>query len=165
MEALETISGELNNLLPDATHGKEEVVIEKSFHERIVEIFKAVKKKKVIARLLGLGIKTVRKILGGQEWVPYRRASLKEPLLGSSQEWIGHRNPEIEYNGRVLFRELKEKGYRGKYDTVRKYLAPLRPATGNRQMTVRFETLPGQQAQTEIRTLVPTFGRTKNKTL
>ena len=28
MEVLETISGELNNLLPDATHGKEEVVIE-----------------------------------------------------------------------------------------------------------------------------------------
>ena len=44
---------------------------------------------------------------------------------------------EVEYNGRVLFRELKEKGYRGKYDTVRKYLVPLRPATGNRQMTVR----------------------------
>ena len=149
MEVLETISGKLNNLLPDGTHGKEEVVIEKSLHERIIELFKAGKKKKVIARLLGVGIKTVRKILGGQEWVPYRRASVKEPLLGPFQEWIGHRAPEIEYNGRVLFRELKEKGYRGKYDTVRKYLAPLRPATGNRQMTVRFETLPGQQAQVD----------------
>ncbi len=51
MEVLETISGELNNLLPDTTHGKEEVVIEKSLHERIVEMFKAGKKKKVIARL------------------------------------------------------------------------------------------------------------------
>ena len=51
MEALETISGELNNLLPDATHGKEEAVIEKSLHERIIEMFKA-GKKKVIARLL-----------------------------------------------------------------------------------------------------------------
>ena len=149
MENLETISGELNTLLPDATHGKEEVVIEKSLHERIVEMFKAGKKKKVIARLLGFGIKTVRKILGGQEWVPYRRTSVKEPLLGSFQEWIGHRAPEVEYNGRALFRELKEKGYQGKYDTVRKYLAPLRPATGNRQMTVRFETLPGQQAQVD----------------
>ena len=29
MEVLETISGERNNLLPDTTHGKEEVVIEK----------------------------------------------------------------------------------------------------------------------------------------
>ena len=29
MEVLEIISGELNNLLPDTTHGKEEVVIEK----------------------------------------------------------------------------------------------------------------------------------------
>jgi len=66
MENLETISGELNTLLPDATHGKEEVVIEKSLHERIVEMFKAGKKKKVMARLLGVGIKTVRKILGGQ---------------------------------------------------------------------------------------------------
>jgi transposase len=81
--------------------------------------------------------------------VPYRRVSLKEPLLGPFREWIGHRAPEVEYNGRVLFRELKGKGYRGKYDTVRKYLAPLRPATGNRQMTVRFETLPGQQAQVD----------------
>ena len=114
MEVLETISGELNNLLPDATHGKEESVIEKSLHERIVEMFKAGKKKKVIARLLGVGIKTVRKILGGQEWVPYRRASEKEPLLGPFEEWIGHRAPEVEYNGRVLFRDLKENGYRGK---------------------------------------------------
>ena len=46
MEVLETISGELNNLLSDATHGKEEVVIEKSLHERIVEMFKAGKEKK-----------------------------------------------------------------------------------------------------------------------
>ena len=37
MEALERVFGELNNLLPDATHGKEEVVIEKSLYERIVE--------------------------------------------------------------------------------------------------------------------------------
>ena len=101
MEVLETISGELNNLLPDATHGKKVVVIEKSLHERIVEMFKAGKKKKVIARLLGVGIKTVRKILGGQEWVPYRRASEKEPLLGPFQEWIGHRAPVGEYRSRL----------------------------------------------------------------
>ena len=50
MEVLERNSGKLNNLLPDGTHGKEEVVIEKSLHERIVEMFKAGKKKKVIAR-------------------------------------------------------------------------------------------------------------------
>ena len=128
MKDIETISEEVNNLLPDATHGKEEVVIEKSFHERMVEMFKAGKKKKVIARLLEVGIKTGRKILGGREWVPYRRASGKGSLLGPFQEWIGHRAPEVEYNGRVLFRELKEKGYRGKYDKLRKYLAPLRPA-------------------------------------
>jgi len=55
----------------------------------------------------------------------------------------------IDIHRRVLFRELKEKGNRGKYDTVRKYLAPLRPATGKRQMTMRFETLPGQEAQVD----------------
>ena len=38
MKDIETISEEVNNLLPDATHGKEEVVIEKSFHERMVEM-------------------------------------------------------------------------------------------------------------------------------
>ena len=99
MEVLETISGELNNLLPDTTHGKEEVVIEKSLHERIVEMFKAGKKKKVIARLLGVGIKSVRKVLGGPEWVPYRRASVKEPLLGPFREWIGHRAPRSNTTG------------------------------------------------------------------
>ena len=72
MEALERIFGELNNLLPDATHGKEEVVIEKSLYERIVEMFKA-GKKKVIARLLGVGIKTVRREnpLTGSHASPY----------------------------------------------------------------------------------------------
>ena len=129
MEVLETISGERNNLLPDATHGKEEVVIEKSLHERIVEMFKAGKKKKVIARLLGVGIKTVRKILGGQEWAPYRRVSVKEPLLGPFREWIGHRAPEVEYNGRVLFRELKGKGYRGEYSGPRLPPVPAKIAT------------------------------------
>ena len=50
MEVLETISGELNNLLSDATYEKEDVVIEKLLHEGILELFKAGKKKKVIAR-------------------------------------------------------------------------------------------------------------------
>ena len=40
-------------------------MIEKSFHERIIEMFKAGKKKKVIARLLGVGIKTVLHISDG----------------------------------------------------------------------------------------------------
>ena len=80
MENLETISGELNTLLPDATHGKEEVVIEKSLHERIVEMFKAGKKKKVIARLLGVGIKTVRKLLGGSGAGALQSGARKSPF-------------------------------------------------------------------------------------
>ena len=57
-------------------------MIEKSLHERIVEMFKAGKKKKVIARLLGVGIKTVRKLLGGQERVHYSREPENPPFTG-----------------------------------------------------------------------------------
>ena len=35
------------------------------------------------------------------------------------KEWVTKRAPEVNYNARVLFRELREQGYQGSYDTVK----------------------------------------------
>ena len=73
-------------------------MVGKDLHERIKEMFRSGKKKKAIARLLTVGIKTVRKILGSEECAPYQRELEKEPLLAPFLEWIGLRAPEVEYN-------------------------------------------------------------------
>ena len=61
-----------DNLLFGIDPGKEELLIGKQLHERIGEMFRSGRKKKEIARLLGVDIKTVRKITKGESWIPGR---------------------------------------------------------------------------------------------
>ena len=49
-----------DSLLSGMNPGKEELLIGKQLHERIWEMFRSGRKKKEIARLLGVDIKTVR---------------------------------------------------------------------------------------------------------
>ena len=116
-------------------------------HERIGEMFRSGRKKKEIAWLLGVDIKTVRKITKGESWKPYVMTTKREGVLDPWKEWVTKRAPEVGYNVRVLFRELGEQGYRGSYDTVKQFVKPLRTPSSSRDMTVRFETRPGEQAQ------------------
>jgi transposase len=48
----------------------------------------------------------------------------------------------------VLTRELKERGYKGEYSTVKEYLQPKREAART-AVVRRFETPPGRQAQVD----------------
>ena len=59
------------------------------------------------------------------------------------------RAPEVNDNARVLFRELREQGYQGSYDTVKVFTRTLRIPSAPWDMTVRFETGPGEQAQVD----------------
>ncbi|MHB1285300.1 MAG: hypothetical protein ACYCYP_01850 [Leptospirales bacterium] len=68
-------------------------MVGKQLHGRIGELFRSGRKKKEIARLLGVDIKTVRKIVEGEEWSPYQRKREKEGLLVPYQEWIALRAP------------------------------------------------------------------------
>ncbi len=64
-------------------------------------------------------------------------------------EWLRRRAPEVRYSARILYQELKaQQGYGGSYETVKRFVAPLRELSDSEALTQRrFETAPGQQSQ------------------
>jgi transposase len=102
-----------------------------------------------IARQLGLDRKTVRAILQATAWQPYRRAELGDRLLTAHTTYLQSRAPQVQYSARILFQELRQsRGYRGSYETVKRFVRPLRDVEqAAERATVRFETPPGQQSQ------------------
>lgn len=163
MEFLESETLERDNLLSGKDPRKEEALVGQQLHERIAEMFRSGRKKKGIARLLGVDIKTVRKVTRGTPWTPYERAAGKVDMMAPYQDWTSKRAPEVGYNARVLFRELREQGYPGGYDTVKNFVAPLRKKQGPSEMTVRFETRPGEQAQVDWGSSQVWFGETRER--
>jgi transposase len=116
----------------------------------ITELAELGVRKKAIARALGLDIKTVRKYLEQGQWVPYQREPASRTVLSGFEEWIKARASEVDYNASVLFREAKLQGYQGGYETLKRFVRPLR--TEQRKIaeaTLRFETPPGQQGQVD----------------
>ncbi len=103
----------------------------------------------VIARRMELDRKTVRRCLRAGSWRPYSREAKTETLLAEHAEWLRSRAPQVRYSARVLYQELKsERSYRGSYETVKRFVAPLREFAASEAVTkTRFETAPGQQSQ------------------
>lgn len=102
-----------------------------------------------IARQLGLDRKTVRAILQAEVWQPYTRAEPVDSLLTAHTTYLQSRAPQVQYSARILFQELRQsRGYRGSYETVKRFVRPLRDVEqAAERATVRFETPPGQQSQ------------------
>jgi transposase len=105
--------------------------------------------KSEIARQLGLDRKTVRSILRAPAWRPYTRPERTEALLAEHAACLRERAPQVQYSARILFQELRRtRGYQGSYETVKRFVQPLRAAErAAERATVRFETPPGQQSQ------------------
>lgn len=101
-----------------------------------------------IARRLELDRKTVRRCLRQERWQPYSRPVRTDTLLAEHAEYLKGRAPQVRYSAQVLFQELRRRGYRGGYDTVHRFVQPLRAAEilADRA-AVRFETPPGRQSQ------------------
>ncbi|MCO6411938.1 MAG: IS21 family transposase [Thiogranum sp.] len=104
-----------------------------------------------IARLLDVDRKTVRRCIRDAQWHPYQRGAPVETLLSAHGAWLRQRAPEVRYSARILYQELKARqGYRGSYETVKRFVAPLRELAGSDALTqTRFETPPGQQSQVD----------------
>ena len=104
-----------------------------------------------IARRMELDRKTVRRCLRDKKWQPYRRRAKAETLLAPHGQWLRRRAPEVRYSARILYQELRaERGYRGSYETVKRFVAPLRELAESDSVTQRrFETAPGQQSQVD----------------
>jgi transposase len=111
-----------------------------------------------IARQLGIDRKTVRThIAKGLVAPTYTPRPPRERLIDPFTFYLRERLAAFPaLTGRRLWRELKERGYRGGYTAVTDLVRDVRPAkpTG---FEVRFETSPGEQAQVDFAQFVVEF--------
>lgn len=100
-----------------------------------------------IARQMGMDRKTVRNAL--KEPQPQSDPPSQGPsMLDPYKEWIQARLEVADFTAQRLYQDIRTQGYRGGYNLVKRFVAPLR-AERHRQAVLRFETLPGQQAQVD----------------
>lgn len=110
---------------------------------------------KDIAAELDVHPKTVSRVLsrgGAPAGQRKRRPSKLDPYKGQIDRLLG----EGVWNAVVIYREIEGAGYTGGLTILRQYIAPKR-ALRRRRATVRFETGPGQQLQSdwgEIETII-----------
>jgi transposase len=113
-----------------------------------------------IARRTGRDPKTVRKYLErGIEAPVYGPRSVGRPSkLGPYLAFLGERITAFpDLTAVRLTREIREMGYAGAYTAVKRHLAAIRPDGGPKPYEVRFETLPGVQAQVDFARFVANF--------
>ncbi len=100
-----------------------------------------------IAKQVGVHPRTVRRALdrgGAPTPRPSRRGSRLDPYRADVDRLLA----EDIWNAVVIFRELQAKGYTGRLSILRDYIRPKR-ALRARRATVRFETAPGWQLQSD----------------
>jgi transposase len=100
-----------------------------------------------IAKQVGVHPRTVRRALargGAPAPRPSRRGSRLAPYRADIDRLLA----EDVWNAVVIYRELQAKGYTGRLSILRDYIRPKR-ALRVRRATVRFETAPGRQLQSD----------------
>ena len=124
---------------------KEDYAVIRALHKRGVYL-------KDIAAELGVHPRTVRRALQrGNAPAPSRppRSSKLDPFKPQVDRLLA----EGVWNGVVILRELQAQGYSGSSTILRDYIAPKRALRPSR-LTVRFETEPGRQLQSDWGELV-----------
>ena len=105
-----------------------------------------------IVRQVGVDRKTVRKYIARGLEPP--RYGPRQPRSRAIDKHVAYlRVRLVEYPGLTaqwLHREIAGLGYAGGYSMVRDEVRALRPAGGGKGYAVRFETLPGEQAQVDF---------------
>jgi transposase len=111
-----------------------------------------------IAHRLDLDRKTVRRCLRQPAWQPYRRPARADTLLAEHADYLHERASAVQYSAQILYQELRQRGYRGSYDTVKLFVRPLRAARLSAERAlIRFETPPGLQSQIDWGTATVRF--------
>lgn len=100
-----------------------------------------------IAVELGVDRKTVDRALAEEKTKEYQRCPAVSKL-DPYKEHIEERLAKYDLTATKLFQEIKELGYTGSYDTVKRYVREIRPPR-SKEAFVRFETEPGEQAQVD----------------
>jgi transposase len=128
-------------------------------------VIKALKKRGVyvkdIAAELGVHPKTVSRALargGAPKQKRKRRSSKLDPYKAQIDQLL----QEGVWNAVVIYREIQAAGYEGKTTILRDYIAPKRAMRAGRA-TVRFETRPGQQLQSDWGEMETVIGGERQK--
>lgn len=103
-----------------------------------------------ISKALGMSRTTVYKLLSLDEEPVYRRTNYPCKVKYYEEQIIEWRiNPEFDFNGTRIFREIKKRGYQGGISPVYLFLKRLNENASviSKKATVRFETPVGDQAQ------------------
>jgi transposase len=123
-------------------------------------VIKALKRRGVylkdIAAELGVHPKTVSRALKRGK-SPERERKPRGSKLDPYKEQVDQLLSEGVWNAQVILREIEAKGYRGKETILRDYIAPKRRLRPSRA-TVRFETEPGKQLQSDWGEVVTKIG-------
>lgn len=103
-----------------------------------------------ISRQLKMSRNTVRRLLRSREQPKYSREhyqTIIDDYKDLIEQW--YLNPEYNYIGTRIYRELIKLGYAGSKGPIYRYLATLKEEKKEalKKATVRFETPPGDQAQ------------------
>jgi len=141
---------ELRSIEPEAIDATGDAMLQQDRWEQVRRLHVEERRSvSAIARELDLDRKTVRRCLRETVWRPYRRAPRQDTLLAAHADFLRERAPQVGYSARILFQELRrQRGYVGGYDTVKRFVAPLRQLSAQAELCqTRFETPPGQQSQ------------------
>lgn len=120
--------------------GKEDFAVIKALKRRGVY-------QKDIAEQLGVHPKTVSRALQ-RSAAPQGTRKHRMRKLAPYKPTVDRLLSEGVWNAVVILREIQEEGYSGGYTMLLQYIAPKRALRAGRQ-TVRFETKPGQQLQSD----------------
>ena len=114
----------------------------------IVRLWRQGYSQRQIARKLGIHRKTVAKYLRSQELPVYHtvsRAAILKPYEGMIADWLR----QEDYHATRIHELVTAQGYHGSYETVKNYVRSIK-VERDRQAYIRFETMPGQQAQVDF---------------
>lgn len=101
-----------------------------------------------IARRTGRDRKTIRRVVMGEIPRPPRQKATRPSKLDPYKDYILERMAQGVTNAVRVRKEIQQRGYDGGITILRDFMHPHRPTRQSR-ITVRFETPPGQQAQTD----------------
>lgn len=128
-------------------------------------VIKTLKKRGVynkdIAEELGIHPRTVSRALQrGSE--PVRNRKKRSSKLDAYKPQIDQLLEEGVWNAVVILREIEAQGYEGKSTILRDYIQPKRKLR-QKKATVRFETAPGEQLQTDWGEIITEIGGEETK--
>jgi transposase len=101
-----------------------------------------------IARFTGHDRKTIRAIVNGPVNPPPKKRKAGAKKIDPFVPYLEKRIEEGVLNCNKLFDEIRKQGYQGGKSTLKYFVQPYREAR-RQEATVRFETLPGEQAQVD----------------